>query len=207
MPRVVVPLRRTARWRCDAALPGVPATWTCQVFCESSIDEILMNKTRKHVSVTEGQVTHMHARKRTHADTPTRTRRASPGRIEVLEDDVPIEGLERSYRRQRLEVRSNVQQTIWQHATVATCNAAQSLQHGAPRLYPMCLATAHTGLIPPTSAPGLGSPRNISTGLASATFTPGLGSPPTTSAPGLGSPSATPAPGLGSPRPHLRRDF
>jgi hypothetical protein len=86
------------------------------------------------------------------------------------------------------------------------------------------------GLTPPTSAPGLGSPRATSApGLGSprATSAPGRGSPlsilhqewahPPTSAPGLGSPAASSAPGLGSPRhvcigtgltpPHLRRNW
>jgi hypothetical protein len=50
VPRVLVPHCSTARWRCDVALPGVLARCTRQVFCESSIDEILMNKTQVSVN-------------------------------------------------------------------------------------------------------------------------------------------------------------
>ena len=67
-----------------AARPGGAATWRFQVClprvrarcCESSIDEILMSKTRKHVSVTEGQVarTHTHTHTRAGARTLTLTR-------------------------------------------------------------------------------------------------------------------------------------
>jgi len=82
---------RNGRSLCrSAARPGGAATahlatCACQVCCESSIDEILMNKTRKHVSVTEGQVAHTRTRTHTctHASTrtlhiPTRTHSPTP---------------------------------------------------------------------------------------------------------------------------------
>ena len=68
-----------------------------------------------------------------------------------------------------------------------------------------------TGLTPPTSSPGLGSPIHICTrtGLTPAHICTRTGRAPATSAPGLGSPLPTSAPGLGSPSPlpHLRPDW
>ena len=78
---------------------------------------------------------------------------------------------------------------------------------------------AGTGLTPPTSAPGPGSPRpHLRRGRAHplATSAPGLGTPrphlrrdqtrPAHICTGTGPSPSTSAPGLGSPRPHLRRD-
>jgi hypothetical protein len=89
---------------------------------------------------------------------------------------------------------------------------------------------AGTGLTPPTTAPGLGSPLPhlcrdwahpchicAGTGLAPPTSAPGLGSPlphlrrdwahPSHICAGTGLAPPTSAPGLGSPLPHLHRDL
>ena len=120
VPRVLVPLRRTARRRCDGTPGHVDVPGVLRIVDRRDSHEQTAQarqrgrgagQTRSHTQVRAHTHTCAFARTHSHTHRRARARNSSPGRIEVLEDDFPIEGFERSYRRQRLEVRNSVQQT------------------------------------------------------------------------------------------------